>query len=146
MLMSTSADWDLSRNYVAKILRDGTSAAHDEGKMTDNLPSLLNDPERLSMQYDVGLDALVARLSTWEPTYRRAPVPWWGEKRLAGYTLSCALSDQAGAYKTKMHRPGIEPGPSRWQRPILPLNHRCFLCGVFKTYLQDQKIYYQKQN
>jgi hypothetical protein len=25
-----------------------------------------------------------------------------------------------------MHRPGIEPGASRWQRLILPLNHRCF--------------------
>ena len=22
----------------------------------------------------------------------------------------------------KMHRPGIEPGPQRWQRRILPLN------------------------
>ena len=35
----------------------------------------------------------------------------------------------------KVHRPGIEPGAGRhlgskdlgWQRPILPLNHQCFL-------------------
>ena len=25
----------------------------------------------------------------------------------------------------KVHRPGIEPGPHRWQRCILPLDHRC---------------------
>ena len=27
--------------------------------------------------------------------------------------------------KKILHRPGIEPGPSRWQREILPLDQRC---------------------
>ena len=27
--------------------------------------------------------------------------------------------------RSKMHRPGIEPGPPAWQASILPLNHRC---------------------
>jgi hypothetical protein len=41
-----------------------------------------------------------------------------------------------------MHRPGIEPGAGRlcfedgspeWQRPILPLNHQCFLMNNFHS-------------
>ena len=32
----------------------------------------------------------------------------------------------AGNDKIKvMRRPGIEPGSSRWQRPIVPLDQRC---------------------
>ena len=33
----------------------------------------------------------------------------------------------------KLHRPGIEPGAQRWQRWILPLNHRCLFDEILKT-------------
>ena len=32
--------------------------------------------------------------------------------------------------KIKMHQPGIEPGSHRWQRCILPLDHRCRCIGI----------------
>ena len=33
--------------------------------------------------------------------------------------------------KSKLHRPGIEPGPPVWQASILPLNHRClYKCNI----------------
>ena len=35
----------------------------------------------------------------------------------------------------KMHSPGVEPGSSRWQRPILPLNHECLLLCIKFLYL-----------
>lgn len=33
----------------------------------------------------------------------------------------------SGQYKKHLHSPGIGPGPTRWQRAILPLNYECFL-------------------
>ena len=45
-----------------------------------------------------------------------------------------------------MHRPGIEPGSKRWQRSILPLNHRCFVIDKGKIYLNkvdlEERVYY----
>ena len=36
-----------------------------------------------------------------------------------------------------MHRPGIEPGAQRWQRWILPLNHRCLVSFDVKGLLWE---------
>ena len=40
-----------------------------------------------------------------------------------------------------LHRPGIEPGASRWQRLILPLNHRCYFWFWMKIFKRLQTIF-----